>query len=101
MSEPITLLVGFDAPEAEELVRSLQGRSVTSEMLPAYRLIDGKLYVDDRNRWGISHEVLGATDYMIDDMEDPHFFEFNHIANVTQYPEIRSGYMEYSKGWLI
>jgi hypothetical protein len=43
---------------------------------------------------------LGAADYILDDEGAAHLLEFNHIPNVTQFPEIRAAYLDFVAGWI-
>ncbi|MGL6096797.1 MAG: hypothetical protein ACRC7O_13495, partial [Fimbriiglobus sp.] len=52
MPDPVTLVVGLDAPELAELSPRLPGPIVASELLPRITLDDGQLFVEDRSRWG-------------------------------------------------
>lgn len=74
MSEPVTLFVGLDSAETDELLTHVQGASVTFEMLPKYHLIEGRLFVDDRDRWGVRHDVRQVVTHAIFDIvEDTHW----------------------------
>jgi hypothetical protein len=57
VSEPVTLLVGLDPPEVDEISERISGPVVASEMLPRVRLTDGELTVEDRAVWGRSAPV--------------------------------------------
>ena len=70
MPEPVTLIVGHDASEAEELVGHAQGPCIITDMLPKVRLIAGKLFVHDRDRWGVTHEVRQVVTHAIFDIAD-------------------------------
>jgi hypothetical protein len=51
MSEPVTLLIGLDRPEINELLPRISGPVLADEMLPEIRLIDGELLAEDRSAW--------------------------------------------------
>lgn len=40
-----------------------------------------------------------ATDYMVTTAGEKHLLELNHIPNVTQFPEMRSAYLDFATAW--
>ena len=66
----------------------------------AFMPLDNQL-ADDvrlmRDRFGL--EVCAA-DYIVAPDGTPHLLELNHVPNVTQFPEIRSAYLDFAAKWI-
>jgi hypothetical protein len=41
-----------------------------------------------------------AADYIVAKDGTPHLLELNHVPNVTQFPEIRTAYLDYAAAWI-
>jgi len=41
-----------------------------------------------------------AADYIIAPDGEPHLLELNHVPNVTQFPEIRAAYLDFTARWI-
>ncbi len=69
MDERVTLLVGYDAPEASQLADAIDGPVVVSEMLPRVRLDAGELLVSDPRRFGPPRPVGRVLYHALYDIE--------------------------------
>jgi hypothetical protein len=61
---------------------------------------DPELVADVRRIMTAFGLELGAADYVVEPDGTRHLLEFNHIPNVTQFPEIRAAYLEFVADWL-
>jgi hypothetical protein len=67
----------------------------TAGLTPA----DPELVADVRRMLAVFRLPLGAADYVIAADGTPHLLEFNHIPNVTQFPEVRAAYLDHVTAW--
>jgi hypothetical protein len=61
---------------------------------------DPELVADTRRMMAAFGTETGAADYVVGSDGTRHLLEFNHIPNVTQFPEIRAAYLEFVARWL-
>ncbi|HEY1187499.1 MAG TPA: hypothetical protein VGE74_07560 [Gemmata sp.] len=66
----------------------------------AFMPLDEALAADVRALRDRFDLAVCAADYIITPAGVPHLLELNHVPNVTQFPEIRSAYLDYAVSWL-
>ena len=66
----------------------------------AYMPLAAALAADVRRLRDHFDLAVCAADYIVAPDGTPHLLELNHVPNVTQFPEIRTAYLDYTAKWV-
>lgn len=62
--------------------------------------LDDRLAADVRELRDHFDLAVCAADYIVAPDGTPHLLELNHVPNVTQFPEIRTAYLDFAARWI-